>query len=63
MEGLRWVEKLGGGEGRDWRAVRVGGSQRSSTPTERRAWATVGQIVFKRDSWTRSVSAALHAAG
>ena len=50
MEGLRWVERLGGGEGRDWRAVRVGGSQRSSTPAERRARETVGQIVFKRDS-------------
>lgn len=44
-------------------AERVFSLQRSVTSASIRAFATVGQMVDKRDSWTMSVSAALHAAG
>jgi len=52
-----------GVELREERLERDGGSQRSFTECERRADATLGQMVASRDSWIMSVSAALHAEG
>ena len=63
VAGVVCVARLAGGEGREVRAARVGGSHWRWTLAARRARATVGQRVGRRDSWTRRVSRALQAAG
>lgn len=63
VEGSRRAKRLDGGEDIDRAAAKDLGSQRSLTFAWMRAPAISGQTVSRSDSWTISVSNALHADG